>query len=188
MKGVRWTSQDLLALPDDGKRYEIIDGELYMSRQPHWNHQKVCFKMGILLERWSEQTGLGETNLAPGLIFSDDDDAAPDLVWISNNRRTGALEEDGKLHDAPELVVEVLSPGAANENRDREVKLKLYSRRMVSEYWIVSWPKRQIEVYRRAPEMSSLEFIQTLYEGDTLHSPLLPGFTCEITEIFQKLR
>jgi Uma2 family endonuclease len=180
---LRWTSADLEGFPDDGKRYEIIDGELHVSKQPNWFHQRAATRLGRLLDVWSEETGLGLANSAPGLIFADDDDVAPDVVWISNERLATALEADGKLHAAPELVVEVLSPGATNERRDREAKLDLYSRRRVHEYWIVDWRLRQVEVYRR--EQSALRLAQTLFAADTLSSPLLPGFTCAVERIFQ---
>ncbi len=179
---LRWTSADLAVLPDDRKRYEIIDGELYMSRQPHWHHQRTCMKFCTALEAWSVQTGSGEANLAPGVIFADDDDVAPDVVWISHTRRATALGPDGHLHAAPEVVVEVLSPGSLNERRDREAKLKLYSRRGVLEYWIVDWRTRQIEVYRR--EQLVLHLVATLHPTDTLTSPLLPGFACEVATLF----
>ena len=185
MTSLQWTSQDLLGLPDNGKRYEIIKGELYMSRQPHYNHQVVCNQVGFLLKTWSRQTNAGSIYPAPGIIFADDDDVAPDVVWISKARAEVALEADGKLHLAPELVVEVLSPGNATEKREREVKLKLYSRRGVSEYWLVSWPKRQLELYQRNPEELALELVQTLFEKDTLKSPLLPGFSCQVWELFE---
>ena len=83
--------------------------------------------------------------------------------------------------DASEAV-EILSPGAANERRDREAKLKLYSRRGVLEYWIVDWQARQVEVYRR--EELALRLVATLYATDTLASPLLPGFACEVATLF----
>ncbi|HWC76441.1 MAG TPA: Uma2 family endonuclease, partial [Blastocatellia bacterium] len=146
---LRWTSADLEALPDDGKRYEIIDGELFVSKQPHINHQDVCFQIASLLNDWSKQTGLGRAFVNPGLIFAEDDDVVPDVVWIGNERLSSAVREDGKLHSAPELVVEVLSPGPVNQRRDREAKLKLYSRRDVREYWIVDWTTQSVEVYRR---------------------------------------
>jgi len=73
-------------------------------------------------------------------------------------------------------------PGGTNERRDREVKLKLYSRRGVLEYWIVDWRTQQIEVYRR--EQRALSLVATLYPTDTLTSPLLPGFTCEVATLF----
>ena len=68
---VRWTSADLEALPDDGKRYEIIDGELFVSKQPHWDHQFACLRLGRFLDEWNDQTGAGVVNGAPGLIFGD---------------------------------------------------------------------------------------------------------------------
>ncbi len=179
---LRWTSADLMALPDDGKRYEIIDGELYMSRQPHWHHQRACVKICTALDTWSGQTGAGEVNFAPGVIFADDDDVAPDVVWISHDRRATALGPEGHLHTAPELVIEVLSPGGANARRDREVKLKLYSRRGVLEYWLVDWRTQQVEIYRR--EQLALHLVATLHATDTLASPLLPGFACQVATLF----
>lgn len=182
---LRWTSADLEVLPDDGKRYEIIDGELFMSKQPHWHHQFVCLRLGRFLDEWNDRTGIGVALVAPGLIFGDGDDVAPDVVWISKERLATALAPDGKLHSAPELVVEVLSPGTANERRDREAKLKLYSRYGVREYWIVDWRQRQLELYRR--EQAALQLVATLFEQDEVTSPLLPGFTCRVGQLFSDL-
>ena len=116
------------------------------------------------------------------MIFADDDDVVPDVVWVSQARRATVLGPEGHLHAAPELVVEVLSPGGANERRDREVKLKLYSRRGVLEYWIVDWRTQQMEIYQR--EQLALCLVATLYPTDTLTSPLLPGFVCQVASLF----
>ncbi len=124
-------------------------------------------------------------NSAPGLIFDDDDDVAPDVVWISQERLAKSLHPDGKLHAAPELAIEVLSPGMINERRDREIKLKLYSRRGILEYWLVSWQERRLEVYRR--EEAALKLYSTLYANDLLQSPLLPGFSCQISQLFDEI-
>jgi len=182
MKTLRWTSRDLDLLPDDGKRYEIIDGELYVAKQPDWEHQFVCVRLLMLLQTWSDQTQLGMANLAPGIIFTDDTNVVPDVVWISHERLRTALQADGKLHSSPELVVEVLSPGVENVRRDREVKLKLYSRRNAQEYWVVNWRERTIEVYRR--QEGILELDRTLNENDMLHTPLLAGFSCKVEQLF----
>jgi len=182
MKTLHWTSQDLERLPDDGKRYEIIDGELYISKQPNWYHQHICLRLGSLLDTWNLETKAGKANAAPGVIFAEDDDVAPDVIWISRERWATVLQQDGKLHAAPELVIEVLSPGGTNEFRDRDTKLKLYSRRGVLEYWIVNWQERHLEIYRR--EDSVLKHISTLYEADALQSPHLPGFRCQVSQIF----
>ncbi len=182
MKILHWTIHDLELLPDDGNQYEIIDGELYVSRQADWEHQVVSGEIFALLREWSRQTGTGMANFATGIVFTDDSNVIPDVVWISQERLKTALQADRKLHDTPELVVEVLSPGSENERRDREVKLKLYSRRNAKEYWIVNWRKRNVEVYRRQDAV--LELDKTLDEADVLESPLLPGFRCRVSEFF----
>ena len=176
------TSADLEVLPEDDKLYELIEGELYVSRQPSWDHQYTCIRLGRFLDEWCEQTGIGVVNAAPGVIFAEDDDVAPDLVWISLATLKTALQEDRKLHSAPELVIEVLSPGLSNEQRDRQAKLKLYSRRGVQEYWIVNGQKREVEIYRQ--DGTSLKFWRTLGSDDCIESSLLPGFSCLISKIF----
>ena len=183
MKTVHWTSKDLEILPeDDGTRYEIIDGELYVSKQPHKHHQLVCTRIWSILQTWSIQADNGEAVVTPGLIFTDDNDVAPDVTWMSNERLATTSQRDGKYHTAPDLAVEVLSPGTTNEQRDREFKLWLYSRRGVLEYWIVSWMERRVEIYRR--DAAQLKLHSTLYQNDTIQSPHLPGFTCQVSELF----
>ena len=100
----RWTSADLAVLPDNGKRYESIDGDLYISQQPHWHHQRACGKIATALDAWSRQIGAGEANIAPGVIFAEEDGVVPDVVWISQARRATALGPEGHLHAAPELL------------------------------------------------------------------------------------
>jgi Uma2 family endonuclease len=179
---IRWTSADLELLPDSSNRYEIIDGELLVTRAPHWGHQKAVVNTSAELRDWTIATGLGQTVSAPGIIFSDADNVIPDLVWISQERLAIGLDEKGHLTIAPELIVEVLSPGTQNERRDRETKLKLYAERGVQEYWILDWRVEQVEVYRR--ERSRLQLVATLFPADELSSPLLPGFTCAVSRLF----
>lgn len=106
----------------------------------------------------------------------------PDVVWISKERLATSLDESGHLTVAPELIVEVLSPGTDNERRDRETKLKLYTSRGVQDYWILDWRLKQVEVYRR--QIGLLQLIHTLFPGDILTSPLLPGFACDVERLF----
>lgn len=178
----KFTSADLALMPDDGKRYEIIEGELYVSRQPGFEHQYTCGQLFRFLQEWNEENGTGVAIIAPGVIFADDDDVAPDVVWVSRERLADAVDKAGHLRKAPELIVEVLSPGKANERRDRQAKLKLYSRRDVKEYWIVDWMQRLVEVYRR--EQDALKLKATLHEEDAIESPLLPGFSCQVAKLF----
>ncbi|PSF39369.1 hypothetical protein C7H19_00860 [Aphanothece hegewaldii CCALA 016] len=180
---MRWTTADLELLPDDGSRYEIINGELFVTRSPHVLHQTTCVKMATQLENWSEQTGNGVVIFAPGIIFTDADNVIPDLIWVSKERLEQVIDDAGHLTGAPELVIEVLSPGKDQERRDKQLKLKLYSAKGVHEYWIVDRQKQQIEVYRR--DNAALTLVMTLYPNDTLTSPLLPNFSCLVSRIFR---
>jgi Uma2 family endonuclease len=181
---LRWTTRDLDAMPDDGgwKRYEIIDGELYVTRAPHLRHQGVGGNIHFELEAWSRQTQLGKPFQTPGVIFTPTDAVIPDVVWISHGRLANGLDEAGHLVVAPELMVEVLSPGALNEQRDREVKLKLYSRYGVQEYWVVNWQHQTLERYCRTE--AQLCLVNTLLREDTLTTPLLPGFQVTMAQLF----
>ena len=185
MDTLRWTVDDLELLPDDGSKYEIIDGELYVAKQPHMHHQIVCGQVFALLDQWSNQTQNGIAIFEPGIIFTNDNAVVPDVVWISHERYAIALQADGKFHSSPELAVEVLSPGLENERRDRELKLRLYSRRNVKEYWVVNWQGRSLEVYRRENAVLTLD--KTLDENDVLETPLLPGFRCKVSQFFKNL-
>jgi Uma2 family endonuclease len=179
----RFTSSDLELLPDrDDVRYEIIDGELLVSKTPHFGHQYACLAIGSALFKWRARTGLGIALTAPGLIFGPEDDVIPDVAWMSDQRFAEGADASGHFRVAPELVVEVVSPGRTNERRDREIKLKLYSRYGVHEYWIVDWRMQIVQVYRR--EQAALQLVGTLDGADELTSPLLPGFRCPLSELW----
>ena len=179
---VRWTSTDLELFPDDDTRYEIIDGELLVTRAPHYKHQNVIRNLTTELTIWSRYSRLGEVVITPGVIFADSDNVIPDLVWVSQGRLANILDNQGHFTAAPDLVIEVLSAGADQERRDRELKLKLYSIQGVLEYWIVDWRKKSIQVYRR--ENAALVLVATLFEHDSITSLLLPDFVCKLSEIF----
>ena len=171
-------------MPDDGgwKRYEIINGELLVTRALHIRHQGAAGKISTRLDVWSEETGLGSTFQTPGVIFTEVDAVIPDVVWASKERVAHGIDEAGHFMVAPELIVEVLSAGEANEQRDKSLKLKLYSLHGVQEYWIVNWRLKEIEVYRR--ENAQLQKVVTLLVADKLTSPLLPGFECVVASLF----
>ncbi|MBC8160312.1 MAG: Uma2 family endonuclease [Roseiflexaceae bacterium] len=180
----RWTSADLEQFPDDPTlRYEIIDGKLYVSKVPNWYHQVIADRIGDALRRWNETSAAGEAVSGPGIIPPDDDNLIPDLVWISHERLAAGLGSDGKLHLLPELIVEVLSPGLANERRDRTDKLAVYGRQGVREYWIADRKQRTIEVYRTTGDI--LAHAATIGERETLDSPLLPGFALALERVFR---
>ncbi len=180
---VRWTVADLELLPDSSNRYEIVNGELFVTRAPRWSHQKVASNICAALNEWSEATSLGEATTAPGIVFSEVDNVIPDVVWASYERLEVLLDEAEHLTGAPELVVEVLSLGKKNERRDREVKLKLYASQGVLEYWIANRRLQQVQVYRR--QQGILELVATLLTEDEITSPLLPGFSCPVAKFFR---
>jgi Uma2 family endonuclease len=180
----RWTVAAVDALPyDEWNRYEILDGELFVSRQPRDEHQDISGELTYALIGWNHQTRMGSVLPTPGVIFSDVDAVAPDLVWVSRARRAAIEGDDGHLHGAPELVVEILSPGATNERRDRDTKLRLYSAQGVDEYWIVDPRAQAVAVYRR--QDAQLRLAATLACDDTLTSSLLPGFSLHVARIFE---
>jgi Uma2 family endonuclease len=180
----RWTVDLVQKMPRiEGERYEIIDGELYVTTQPHGRHQATSDNISFELGTWSRSTRAGRVFPAPGIIYAKDEAVAPDLVWVRKERVATIIGTDGKMHESPELAIEILSPGKANEERDREKKLALYSRRGVQEYWIADWRATTLEIYRR--EQDELKLVQTLHAGDVLTSPLLPGFACPIDRLFE---
>jgi Uma2 family endonuclease len=194
----RWTVQDLETLPGNGgwERYEIINGELQVTRAPHAYHQGAAAQIQARLTIWSGQTSgqtpKGAAYQTPGVIFSETDAVIPDLIWISKERIGQGLDGAGHFTVAPELIVEVLSPGERNIKRDKETKLKLYSLYGVEEYWIVSWQVQTIECYRCQDHPSQdnrsqdnpLQLVETLTVIDILTSPLLPGFKVDLARIF----
>ncbi len=184
---LRWTRADLDLLPDNGNRYEIIDGELFVTRAPHSRHQKTCGRLFAALDHWSRQTGLGEAELGAGLLLDNGDDVIPDVIWMRRETYANLIDESGHFRGAPELVIEVLSAGGESvggesEKRDRQVKLKLYSVTGVLEYWIADWRTKQVQVFRRSA--GGLQLTLTFLAEDVLTSPLLPDFACPLQDLF----
>ena len=133
-------------MPDDGRRYEAIGGELVVTPAPSLRHQDVVLRLALQLQSILVESGLGRLWVAPvGVEFPDSGEGVqPDLVFVSRARR-GIIGETALL-GPPDLVVEVLSPGS--ERIDRGLKLRLYARRGVGQYWIVDPELDAVEVYR----------------------------------------
>ena len=174
------TIADLDSLPEDGNRYELIEGELFVSRAPSLIHQQIVFKFTLALGNYLEQNPIGKVWPGPGVIFSDFSGVIPDIIYISNERLDKIASGD-RVAGAPDLIIEILSPGAENERRDRQAKRQLYGKYGVKEYWIVDSQKATIQIYRSA----KLRLAATLTKKDKLTSPLLPGFNCRVRDIFQ---
>jgi Uma2 family endonuclease len=180
----RFTTADLdrLDLPE-GWRAEIIDGALYVSKAPGWDHQAVVANLLVALRAWAERH-TGRVNWGIGVIYADDDNVIPAVVWISNERLAKGLDAAGHLSGVgPELVVEVISPGSENPRRDRETKLALYSRRDALEYWIVDPAGRTVHQLRRSPG-GPLQLRGVVSDAVWLTSDLLEGFAMPVSDLW----
>ena len=181
----RLTYQDLLGLPEDRLRHELIDGKHLMSPAPILKHQRIVFNLSLILGIYLRDHPLGRVYGAPVDVFlSEFDVVEPDLVYISTERER-RLDAGRYLSGAPELVVEVLSPSTAKIDTGR--KLRLYDRYGVDEYWIVDPAKETLRVYRRAT--GRLRLAAALIhgkgdEGQAFSTPLLPGLTILLATVF----
>ena len=135
--------EDYVNLPDDGKRYEILDGELCVNPAPSPHHQRVSKRLQRKLEDYFEARGLGEVFNAPiDMILGRHDVAQPDLLVVTNPGQISARGIEG----APLLVIEVLSP--STRHHDREVKMRRYAVLGVPHYWLVDPEGQGIACYR----------------------------------------
>jgi Uma2 family endonuclease len=168
---IRLTYDDYCLLPNDGKRYEIIDGELFVTPSPNFGHQIIVTRLTRHLSAFVEDNRLGLVFVSPfDVVFSQFDVVEPDILYVSKARAAVLTEKN--VQGAPDLVIEVISPSTADI--DRTTKLKLYARFGVQEYWIIDPDGPSAEVYRR--EKEGLALAATLRSKDALGSPLFPGF------------
>ena len=140
------TWEDVLRMPDDGNRYEFIGGRLYVTAAPVVRHHRVSRRLHQALMRILERAGHGEVFYAPVLVEfpGTGDRVQPDIFFVSNERR--GIVGEKQVTGAPDLMVEILSPSTAH--RDRGIKLDLYARRGVREYWIVDPVEDVVDVWR----------------------------------------
>ncbi len=139
------TYQDYAALPSDGRRYEIHEGELSVTPAPGTTHQRVILRLVVALEGYVRARRLGEVFVAPfDVILSDTTIVQPDITYVATDR-TERVSERG-IEGAPTLVVEILSPSTSQI--DRQTKMQLYARCGIPWYWIVDPEVRVVEAYR----------------------------------------
>ena len=178
---VKFTYDDFLNFPDDGRRHEIIDGEHFVTPSPDTKHQRVSKRLTVAMERYLEHHRIGEVFAAPfDIVFSDLNVVEPDLLYISRERAD--VLTDKHVRGAPDLVVEILSPGT--RKTDEVTKRKLYEGFGVREYWIVDPELDTIKVYRHVDEAFTRTAELSAERGDVLTTPLLPGFSVPLPEIF----
>jgi Uma2 family endonuclease len=179
----RFTYEDFLLFPDDGKRHEIIDGEHYVTASPVVRHQRLVQRLGVALtEHLRAHPGQGEVFYLPlDVVLSPYDVVEPDLQVIAGDQSDILTEKN--VQGPPALVVEVLSPGT--RKRDEQIKRRLYERVGVREYWVVDPELDVVKVFRctedRLPRVAEL----SAEEHDTLTTPLFPGFSIGLDDLFR---
>jgi len=178
------TIADWDAMPHgDGNRYEIIEGELFVSTSPGLTHQMVLTNLIVLIGHFLKANPVGTIVAGVGVILSNFSGVIPDFVFFSHEQRETIVKDD-RLHGPPALVVEILSPGSTNIRRDRVIKLQLYAKHGVPEYWIID--PRIMTLERYVDQGSSLILLETLRYEDSLSTTALPGFSCQMSEIFSQ--
>ncbi len=175
----QWTYEDYTTIPDDGKRYEVVNGVLFMSPAPDKWHQKAVFRIAKFLSTHIEETGMGEVYIAPfDVELAPNIVVQPDIMMLLKPHLEKAT--DKRIIGAPDLVVEVASPSTAIY--DRREKLDAYIQANVPEYWIVEPATHSIEVLTiEAGAYSS----RGVFEGKTtLSSKIIPDFLISIEQFF----
>lgn len=175
-----WTYEDYLQLPDDGRRYEIVEGELFELDAPTWDHQNVAGRLHALLLDYCDRTGNGEVGIAPiDVVLSKTAVVQPDVVYISRQRRSIIA---AKVHGAPDLAVEVLT--ASDPGYDRRKKYESYQKNGIAWYWIVDPAERKLEIHR----LVRGEYVaHGVYGGDeTVRAPFPEGFELPLSRIWPR--
>jgi Uma2 family endonuclease len=175
-----WTYEMLQTLPDDGSRYEIIDGELLVSPAPVWSHQGVIWKLVVQIDPHLTQCESLYGVFAPAdVVFDEHNVVQPDLfvVPLVDGKEPATLEDAGSML----LVVEVLSPSSARA--DRVTKRALYQRFNIPEYWMIDANARLIDRWR--PDDVRPEVLSEFIEWQP--SPRFPVFRLDLTDFFARV-
>src|SRR6266851_6637739 len=176
------TVADVDALPeDDGNRYELIGGELFVSDPARISHQLLLQNLLMELATYLRKHPIGILVPGAGLILSDYDAVIPDIAFVRNERWDEVVTGE-KFTRAVDLVIEILSPGKENRERDLTFKRQLYSKFGVEEYWIVDSENQSVLIYRL--QANSFEEVAKLNSEDEITTPLLPQFRLSVNSIF----
>lgn len=170
-----------MRLPDDGNRYEVIRGVLYVTPVPVLLHQYVQSQIFFIL---SQSVDDGMVLCAPmdvRLPRRLGDPIQPDLVFLRTGNQP-RWESDSSFDGSPDLVVEILSPSTAR--RDRKIKHSVYREAGIPEYWIVDPRARTIEVLGLSADGARYAELCRGDEGDVVRSAVLPGLEVSVSEIF----
>ena len=176
------TYEDYILFPDDGKRHEIIDGELFVTAAPFVRHQKLVVRFTLRVGGFIEERQLGHFLVAPtDVVLSPHHVLQPDLLFVSNEREPILREKN--VQGAPDLVIEILSE--ATRRLDTVVKRQTYERFGVREYWLVDPHRQSVEVWTLTAEGYGRGVVLRAEEGAVLTTTLLPGLEISLAEIFE---
>jgi len=176
---VRFKATDIWDVPDDNLRYEVIDGELFMTPAPSWQHQEALMKLALIIGAWVYSHDLGRVVQSPvGVVLDEEDGVQPDLIFISRER--ASIISDRGVEGAPDLVVEVLSP--STEARDRGVKMRRYAVAGVAHYWLLDLRKRALEPYILGE--NGYEPAGVFGPGDVFRPSLFPGLEIPLDSLW----
>ena len=176
------TYHDFLLFPDDGRRHELIDGEHYVTPSPNIGHQAILGRLYLSIGNWLVDHPAGRVFVAPlDVFFSNFDVVEPDLLYVSNER-AGELLAGQHVTGAPDLVIEIASPGT--RSRDETIKRRLYERGGVVEYWVVDPEIDVIRVYRRDRDAFARPVELSREAGDALTTALLPDLELPLERVF----
>jgi len=176
----RLTVDDYRATPE-GSRYQLIEGELMMAPAPNRYHQDILLNLLDILRAHLRAHPAGRVYLAPTDVYLTEHDVLqPDLFFVTK-ANLNRLAEDG-LHGAPDLAIEVLSPGTAQ--LDKKAKRILYARHGTKELWLVDPLLLQIQVYDFARDKTKPT--RLIEEDETFTTPLLPGLSIAAAEVFKR--
>jgi len=175
----KYTYQDYLDLPEDGKRYEVINGELIMVAAPSTFHQSVLINLVNDLKNFLNREKVGKVFCAPiDVKLSDRNVVQPDIIFVSQNNSNIITENN--VEGTPDLIIEILSPGTAYH--DLIEKKEIYERFDVKEYWIVDPKKQRIEIYQNINQRFELN--QRIELEGTVESLVIKGFKISLESIF----
>ena len=180
----RFTYDDFVLFPDDGKRHEIIDGEHHVTPSPNLRHQVLVGRLVFEIELYLRANpGTGHVFLSPlDVVLSHWDVVEPDLLFVAGDQ--AAIMTEKNIQGPPALVVEVLSK--STRKRDAQIKRRLFERTGVREYWLVDPELDTVQVFRPSPEGKLARIVElTAEDGDVLTTPLLPGCQINLRELFR---
>jgi Uma2 family endonuclease len=179
-----WTYEDYLRLPEDGNRYEVIRGFLYVTAAPYPLHQYVSAELHLLVGGFVRERKLGVVLSAPldvRLPQRIGDPVQPDLVFLRTGNQP-RWEVDGSFEGAPDLAIEILSRSTAQ--RDRKIKRDAYREAGIQEYWIVDPWMRTVLIYTLSDDRRRYDELCRGGEEDTVRSAVLLGLEVRVSDLF----